>query len=51
MKKPNAAIRDCNKAVSMNPDSALGYKMRGKAHAYVLLLILMLTQSLFAYDK
>ena len=33
MKKPNAAIRDCNKAVSMNPDSALGYKMRGKAHA------------------
>jgi suppressor of tumorigenicity protein 13 len=32
IKKPNAAIRDCDKAVSINPDSAQGYKYRGIAH-------------------
>ncbi|KAM4535433.1 hsc70-interacting protein [Fundulus diaphanus] len=32
MQKPNAAIRDCNRAISINPDSALPYKWRGKAH-------------------
>ncbi|XP_058509419.1 hsc70-interacting protein [Solea solea] len=32
MQKPNAAIRDCNKAISINPDSAQPYKWRGKAH-------------------
>jgi len=31
MKKPNAAIRDCDKAVKIAPDSAKGYKVRGKA--------------------
>lgn len=35
MQKPNAAIRDCNKAISINPDSAQPYKWRGKAHRYV----------------
>merc|ERR1711973_238669 len=32
MKKPNAAIRDCNKAIQINPDSAQPYKWRGRAH-------------------
>lgn len=31
-KKPNAAIRDCDRAIKLNPDSAQGYKWRGKAH-------------------
>ena len=35
LQKPNAAIRDCNEAVKINPDSAQGYKWRGKAHRYV----------------
>ncbi|XP_018523179.1 hsc70-interacting protein [Lates calcarifer] len=32
MEKPNAAIRDCDRAISINPDSAQPYKWRGKAH-------------------
>ncbi|KAG7281173.1 LOW QUALITY PROTEIN: hypothetical protein CRUP_032876 [Coryphaenoides rupestris] len=32
MKKPNAAKRDCDRAISINPDSAQPYKWRGKAH-------------------
>jgi len=32
MKKPNAAIRDCNQAIKIAPDSAKGYKMRGRAN-------------------
>ena len=31
--KPNAAIRDCTESIRLNPDSAQGYKWRGKAHA------------------
>ncbi|XP_029646319.1 hsc70-interacting protein [Octopus sinensis] len=31
MLKPNAAIRDCEKAILLNPDSAQPYKWRGKA--------------------
>ncbi|KAK2833766.1 hypothetical protein Q5P01_017655 [Channa striata] len=31
MQKPNAAIRDCDRAISINPDSAQPYKWRGKA--------------------
>jgi suppressor of tumorigenicity protein 13 len=31
MKKPNAAIRDCNRALQLNPDSAAAYKFRGRA--------------------
>lgn len=27
-----AAIRDCEKAISLNPDSAQGYKFRGRAN-------------------
>ncbi|KAJ4833735.1 hypothetical protein Tsubulata_036344 [Turnera subulata] len=33
MKKPNAAIRDANAALEVNPDSAKGYKARGMARA------------------
>ncbi|KAL3512155.1 hypothetical protein ACH5RR_024872 [Cinchona calisaya] len=33
LKKPNAAIRDANAALQINPDSAKGYKMRGMARA------------------
>ncbi|XP_028107236.1 FAM10 family protein At4g22670-like [Camellia sinensis] len=33
MKKPNAAIRDANAALEINPDSAKGYKSRGMAWA------------------
>ncbi|XP_040262488.1 hsc70-interacting protein [Bufo bufo] len=32
LQKPNAAIRDCDKAIAINPDSAQPYKWRGKAH-------------------
>ncbi|KAF5888879.1 hsc70-interacting protein [Clarias magur] len=32
MQKPNAAIRDCDRAIEINPDSAQPYKWRGKAH-------------------
>ncbi|KAI1884544.1 hypothetical protein AGOR_G00227470 [Albula goreensis] len=32
MQKPNAAVRDCNRAIDINPDSAQPYKWRGKAH-------------------
>ncbi|MBA0616778.1 hypothetical protein Godav_026270 [Gossypium davidsonii] len=33
MKKPNAAIRDADAALEINPDSAKGYKSRGIARA------------------
>eukprot|EP01018_Ginkgo_biloba_P034985 Gb_38092 [translate_table: standard] len=33
MRKPNAAIRDANAAIKINPDSAKGYKSRGMARA------------------
>uniref|UniRef100_A0AAY4BPT5 STI1 domain-containing protein n=1 Tax=Denticeps clupeoides TaxID=299321 RepID=A0AAY4BPT5_9TELE len=32
MQKPNAAVRDCDRAIDINPDSAQPYKWRGKAH-------------------
>lgn len=32
LQKPNAAIRDCNKALELNPDQSLAYKFRGRAH-------------------
>ncbi|VDK51623.1 unnamed protein product [Dibothriocephalus latus] len=32
LQRPKAAIRDCDKAISMNPDSALAYKWRGFAN-------------------
>lgn len=32
MQKPSAAIRDCNKAFDLNPDSTQAYKWRGKAY-------------------
>jgi suppressor of tumorigenicity protein 13 len=32
MKKMKKCVHDCTKAVEMNPDSAQGYKWRGKAH-------------------
>ncbi|CAL8266883.1 unnamed protein product [Gadus morhua 'NCC'] len=32
MKKPNAAKRDCDRAITINPDSAQPYKWRGKAN-------------------
>lgn len=35
MQKPNAAIRDCDRAIHINPDSAQPYKWRGKAHRWV----------------
>ncbi|KAI9101562.1 hypothetical protein K1719_023806 [Acacia pycnantha] len=33
LKKPNAAIRDADTALQINPDSAKGYKIRGMARA------------------
>ncbi|KAK9996656.1 hypothetical protein SO802_021342 [Lithocarpus litseifolius] len=33
LKKPNAAIRDADAALQINPDSAKGYKIRGMARA------------------
>ena len=35
LKRPNAAIRDCDVAVRLNPDSAKAYKVRGKAYRYL----------------
>jgi suppressor of tumorigenicity protein 13 len=35
MRKCLAAIRDCDKALEMNPDSAKAYKTRGIAHRYL----------------
>ncbi|KAL0607516.1 putative protein FAM10A5 [Plecturocebus cupreus] len=32
LQKPNAAIRDCDRAIEINPDSAQPYEWRGKAH-------------------
>ncbi|XP_003377556.1 Hsc70-interacting protein [Trichinella spiralis] len=32
LKKPMAAIRDCNKAIRLNPNAAIAYKYRGKAN-------------------
>lgn len=32
LKKPNACIRDCTRALEINPDSAAAYKFRGRAH-------------------
>jgi len=29
--KPNACIRDCDRAIELNPDNALAYKYRGRA--------------------
>jgi len=35
LKKPNAAIRDCDKALESNPDSAKALKVRGMAKRYL----------------
>ncbi|XP_005304481.2 putative protein FAM10A4 [Chrysemys picta bellii] len=32
LQKPNAAIRDCDRACELNPNSAESYKWRGQAH-------------------
>lgn len=32
LKKPKACIRDCDRAIELNPDSAPAYKNRGRAH-------------------
>ncbi|XP_016287058.1 putative protein FAM10A4 [Monodelphis domestica] len=32
LQKPNAAIRDCTKAIELNPHTSEPYKWRGKAH-------------------
>lgn len=32
LNKPNACIRDCTIALSLNPDNAAAYKFRGRAH-------------------
>ena len=30
--KPNACIRDCDRAIEINPDNAAAHKFRGRAH-------------------
>merc|ERR1712241_959817 len=32
LKRPNACIRDCDRAIKLNPDSAVAHKFRGRAH-------------------
>ncbi len=32
LKKPNACIRDCSRAIELNPDNAAAYKFRGRAN-------------------
>ena len=34
LQKPNACIRDCNRAIELNPDSAAAHKFRGRAHRF-----------------
>ena len=35
MRRPRAAVRDCDHALQMNPDSAKALKVRGKAYRYL----------------
>jgi len=35
LKKPNAAIKDCNRALELNPDSGKALKIRGKARRFL----------------
>lgn len=35
LQKPNACIRDCTKALELNPDSAAAYKFRGRAYRLI----------------
>jgi len=35
LKKPNAAVRDANTALELNPDSAKAFRVRGTAHRYL----------------
>ncbi len=35
LKKPNACIRDCDRAIQINADSAPAHKFRGRAHRYL----------------
>ena len=35
LKKPNAAMRDCDKALATNPDSAKALRIRGSAHRFL----------------
>lgn len=32
MKKPKNAIKDASKAIDLNPDQPLAYRIRGRAH-------------------
>lgn len=32
LQKPNACIRDCSQAIKINPNSAIAFKFRGRAH-------------------
>lgn len=32
LQKPNACIRDCSRAIELNPDNAAAHKFRGRAH-------------------
>ena len=50
MKKPNAAIRDCDEAIKINPDSAQPYKWRGRAHRLVFFLKCFKPQCQHAYS-
>jgi suppressor of tumorigenicity protein 13 len=34
LNKPNDCIRDCNRAIELNPDSAPAHKFRGCAHRF-----------------
>lgn len=34
LKKPKACIRDCDRAIELNPDNASAHKFRGRAHGY-----------------
>ena len=34
LQKPNAALRDANKAIEINPDSAIAYKWKGRANRF-----------------
>ena len=39
MKRPSAAVQDCDRALELNTNSALAYKQRGRAYRSVLNLL------------
>lgn len=44
MKKPKNAIKDASKAIDLNPDQPLAYRIRGRAHGLLGELVFFFVQ-------